>query len=115
MQSTCKNVEFLTLCVFVGRAGDSFLTSSIIIMMSLMSYIIIIILCTFNDALGSLRDPDPLGGIERELPRPNPLHDLLRTQALSVEGGVATQHRILQVEKQYWKFGARWPTILPMD
>ena len=76
----CKNVEFLTFYVFVGGADDSVLP-----IYKLNNYyhatnvVHVFVLCTFNDALGSLRDPDPLGGVERELPRPNPLHDLLRT------------------------------------
>lgn len=58
-----------------------------------------VIMRTFNDALGCLRDSDPLRGVEGELPHPYPLHNLLRAQALSVEGGVATQHCILKMEK----------------
>jgi len=53
-------------------------------------------LCTFDNILGSTGDLSPLGPRTGEPTFSDPEHNLLCGETLAIEGGVATQHGVLQ-------------------
>ena len=53
-------------------------------------------LCTFDNIFGSIGDLSPVWPLTGEPAFSDPQNNLLRGETLAIEGGVATQHGVLQ-------------------